>query len=457
MNMMNELRTPPHDDELERMFIGCTILDNSLLETYQEYEPSVFYRESHRLVWSAILEIYRRDEPVESLGLVDMLDARGHLDAVGGPNGVSKLTSDVVSVAYASFYAMKVLRFAKARERIAECYAEIDALHDKSLDWRAYCDKAQSSAAKLGSSTQQRGILTMPKAIKEGFASLEKAYNEKTVDGVSGLDTGLLDVNAHTSGLHPGELVILAARPAMGKTALALQIAMNLALHPSESRRAPVAVFSLEMSTAKLAQRMMSMHGRVDASRMRSGRMTEDDWDRIVKHAGKLSEAEIYIDDTAGIGLFDMKAKIRQLALEKGIKLVVIDYLQLVRTPHLSSRTNREQQIAEVSRELKAIAKDFGVCVLALAQLNRGVESRADKRPMNSDLRESGQIEQDADVITFLYRDEVYNDASEHKGVAELIFGKHRNGDIGTVRLKWQKAVTRFDNLAQHDTGMPDA
>jgi replicative DNA helicase len=287
----------------------------------------------------------------------------------------------------------------------------------------------------------------MPEAIKEGFIGLEKAYNEKTVDGVSGLDTGLLDVNAHTSGLHPGELVILAARPAMGKTALALQIAMNLALHPSESRRAPVAVFSLEMSTAKLAQRMMSMHGRVDASRMRSGRMTEDDWNRIVKHAGKLSEAEIYIDDTAGIGLFDMKAKIRQLALEKGIKLVVIDYLQLVRTPHLSSRTNREQQIAEVSRELKAIAKDFGVCVLALAQLNRGVESRADKRPMNSDLRESGQIEQDADVITFLYRDEVYNDASEHKGVAELIFGNHRNGDIGTVRLKWQKTGTRFDNL----------
>jgi replicative DNA helicase len=308
-----------------------------------------------------------------------------------------------------------------------------------------FIDSVERQIFSLSQQQTRQNVVPMSEIIKETFRQIEQLHERK--DKITGVSSGFIELDEMTAGFQPADLVILAARPSMGKTAFSLNIMAQAALRAET----PVAYFSLEMSKEQLAMRLLCSEAQVDASRLRSGFLNDGEWRRLIEAAGKLATAPIYIDDTASLPIMRMQAIARRLKTEKDIGLIMIDYLQLMRADTTNKNASREQIVSEISRNLKGIAKELKVPVIALSQLNRGLESRTDKRPMNSDLRESGSIEQDADVIMFIYRDEVYNKDSEEKGVAEIIISKQRNGPLGTARLKWMSTFTRFENLARDD------
>lgn len=419
------------------------MLDNRVLDEVQAIvRTDDFYRESHRHIYRAMLDLGSRGDAVDSITLTDQLNAEGLLESVGGPTFVATLSNHVPSAENVENYAEIVARKSSLRAFISTADSLVEQCYDDVPDFESFMDDVEQQLFAITQRGSKRAYSTMKEVIKEAFAQIEALYEKN--QHITGVPSGFIDLDEVTAGWQPSDLVIIAARPAMGKTSFTL----NMLTHAALERKLPAAFFSLEMSNQQLAIRMLCSEARIDQSRLRRGSMTDQEWARLVKAAADLSKSKIFLDDTPALPIMEFRSKARRLKAEQNIGIIFIDYLQLMRGSNRSSSGSREQEISEISRNLKAVAKELDIPVIALAQLNRGVESRADKRPMMSDLRESGAIEQDADIITFIYRDEVYNPDTERKGIAEIIIGKHRNGALATIDLRFFGKFTRFENLA---------
>ncbi len=439
-------KIPPQNLEAEQSILGGILLDNQALNTVLEILLAEdFYSESHRRIFSAILELSEKNRPSDLITLSDLLRDRGQIDAVGGVTYLASLVDGVPSAANIAYYSRIVKEKSILRNLIGTATEILTKSYNAGPDVDALLDEAEHSIFEISENKIRPTFSPLKELIKDSFRTIERLYEKKEL--VTGVPTGFEILDEKTSGLQKADLVIIAGRPSMGKTAFALNIAQNAAIEGN----LPVAIFSLEMSKEQLAFRMLSSEARVDSQRLRRGFPGETDWPKLTTAAGRLAEAPIFIDDTAAITVLEMKAKARRLKAETGLGLVVIDYLQLMRGG--AYKDSREQEISEISRSLKALAKELNIPVVALSQLNRQVEARTNRRPQMADLRESGAIEQDADVILFLYRDEVYNRSEDNpdKGTAEIIIGKQRNGPVGTVKLTFLEKFTRFEDPPRGD------
>ncbi|MED5465755.1 MAG: replicative DNA helicase [Myxococcota bacterium] len=434
-------RIPPQDLNAERSVLGAMMLEvGAVSDAIGGLKADHFYRPAHAKVFEAMRALYDRSEPIDEITLQARLKENGSLEEVGGVSFLASLSDGVPSAANIAHYAKIVRERALIRRLIATTSSIATKGYEGTTDIEQLLDDAEVSIFEITSDRDQRSFSSMNELVKEAFKAIEKRFEEKS--SITGVPTGFSEFDKMTAGLQPSDLIIVAGRPSMGKTALALNMAQSAAVEQGKS----VAVFSLEMAKQQLVMRMLCSQARIDASRMRGGFLKDSDWPKLAKAAGQLSQAPIYIDDTGAISILEMRAKCRRLQADKGLDLIMVDYLQLMRGSS-SSDGSREREISEISRGLKALARELSVPVIALSQLNRSLEQRQDKRPMLSDLRESGAIEQDADVITFVYRDEYYNPESEDKGLAEIIIGKQRNGATGTVKLTFLKQFTLFADL----------
>ena len=400
-----------------------------------------FYREDNKTIYTAILSLYNRAEPVDIITLKSELTSMGKFDSVGGLEYLAELPEKVPTTANVDKYIKIVEEKAILRNLIKTANEIITLGYDPTEDVENIMDGAEKKIFDIMQSKNQKGYTPIKDILIETFAQIEQLYNQK--QHITGVPTGFADLDYKTAGLHGSDLVLVAARPAMGKAAFALNIATNAAVRA----KVTVAIFSFEMFKEKMANRIICSEAMVDSNKVRTGKLDEQDWTKLASALGPLSEAEIYIDDTPGINVMEIRAKCRKLKLEKGLGLVVIDYLQLITGSSSRRGGSREQEIAEISRSLKILAKEIDVPVIALSQLSRAPEQRPDHRPMLSDLRESGSIEQDADMVMFLYRDDYYNEDSEKKNVAEVIMAKHRAGSTGTIELLWLGNYTKFVNI----------
>lgn len=437
-------RLPPQNLEAEQSVLGGILLNNPSLNSVLEIlEVGDFYSEAHRKIFAAVVDLSDRNEPCDLITLNNILRDRKHLDQAGGTTYLASLVDNVPSAANIAHYSKIVKEKAILRRLIATATDILNKTYHSGVNVDTVLDEAEHAIFEISENKIRPAFFPFKEIIKESVKTIEKLYARKEL--VTGVPTGFEKIDDMTSGLQKSDLVIIAGRPSMGKTAFALNIAQYAALEAS----IPVAVFSLEMSKEQLALRMLSAESRVDSQRIRRGFLGETDWPKLISAASRLSEAPIYIDDTPAITVLEMKAKTRRLKAEVDLGLVILDYLQLMRGG--GYRESREQEISEISRSLKALAKELHVPVVALSQLNRKVEDRNIKKPQMADLRDSGAIEQDADVIVFIYRDEVYDksDDNPEKGIAEIIIGKQRNGPTGMVKLAFQEKYTRFENLAR--------
>ena len=441
-----EGRIPPYNQDAEAAILGGILLNNDALAAVQDMiKPEDFYIEANRRIYEAMEDLSNRALPIDHVTLGNELQKRGDLEKIGGAMALANLTDSVATVANIDYYAGIVREKATVRRMI---YAAQEVAAAGFSDYGDADDFLDSSEKAIFEASQHKlgaPFSHVSQILNKTFRDLELATGR--TGAITGVPSGFHNLDEKTAGLQPSDLIIVAGRPAMGKTSFAL----NMAVNASKETKRPVIVFSLEMSKDQLVRRMLCSEGRVDATKMRSNRLSKEDWPRLIEAANILSQTEIYMDDSSPMTPIEIRAKSRRLASEKGLALIIVDYLQLM---HAGGRRmdNREQEISEISRTLKALAKELNVPVIALSQLNRGVESRPDKRPMMSDLRESGAIEQDADLILFVYRDEVYKEDTEFKGIAEIIIGKQRSGPVGTVKLRFFHEYTRFDNLAKEDT-----
>ena len=437
---MELAKIPPHDIDAEQAVLGSMLTDreavNAAIEVLKE---EAFYREDNRAIYQAIVNLYNKSEPIDIITLKDELESMGKFEQVGGFDYLASLPDKVPTTANVQKYIKIVEEKSILRNLIKTANEIIELGYDPAEDVEDIMDGAEKRIFDLMQSKNQKGYTPIKDVLVESFTKLEELYNRK--QHITGVPTGFAELDYKTAGLHGSELILIAARPAMGKTAFALNLATNAALRGN----APVAIFSLEMSKDQLVNRILCSEAMVDSNKVRTGKLGEDDWVKLAGAIGPLSEAEIYIDDTPGISVTEIRTKCRKLSIDKGIGLVVIDYLQLVQGSKRAG--SREQEIAEISRSLKILAKEINVPVIALSQLSRAVEQRPDHRPMLSDLRESGSIEQDADIVMFLYRDDYYNKESEKKDIAEVIIAKQRGGQTGTVELLWMGQYTTFVNL----------
>lgn len=437
-------RIPPQNLEAERSVLGGMLLDNQAVHQVLEIlDGDDFYSSGHRKIFQSIIDLTERNEPADLITLSNLLKDRSHLESIGGAAYLGSLADAVPSAANIAYYSKIVKEKSVLRKLISATTNILSRTYENATDIDGIIDEAEYSIFQISENKIRQTFFPIREIIKDSFRTIERLFEKKSL--ITGVPTGFEELDRLTSGFQRSELIIIAGRPSMGKTAFAL----NIAQHAAIEMDVPVAVFSLEMSKEQLAMRMLSSEARVDAQRLRKGFLGETDWPRLTTAAGSLSEAKIFIDDTAAITVLEMKAKARRLKAEKGLGMVVLDYLQLMKGREQSP--SREQEISEISRSLKALAKELNVPVVALSQLNRQVEARSDRRPQMADLRESGAIEQDADVILFIYRDEVYNrsDDNPEKGIAEIIIGKQRNGPTGRIKLAFLKEFTRFENLAQ--------
>jgi replicative DNA helicase len=443
-------RTPPHSIEAEQSVLGGLLLDNVAWDRIGDVVTEAdFYRGDHRTIFQHIAKLIEQNQPADALTVAESLERSGKLAEVGGQAYIGSLALNTPSAANIRRYAEIVRDRGIMRNLAAVGTAIADLAYSPSgKDAHMLIDEAEAKVfqiAESGSKNKQ-GFIRIDPILTETVERIDMLYSRENKNDVIGLPTGFVDLDRMTSGLQPGEMVVVAGRPSMGKTALAMNIAEHAAL---ESKKA-VAVFSMEMSGPQLAMRMIGSVGRVDQHQLRTGTFKEEDWPRLVDAVGKLNDAQLYIDDTAGLNVLEVRSRARRLHRQcGGLALIVVDYLQLMSGTASGGREeNRATEIAEISRSLKGIAKELKLPVVALSQLNRSVDSRQDKRPMMSDLRESGAIEQDADVILFIYRDEVYNADSPRKGIAELIIAKQRNGPVGKVDLTFLGKYTRFESYA---------
>ena len=437
---MELAKIPPHDIDAEQAVLGSMLTDkeavNAAIESLKE---DAFYRDDNRIIFQAIVNLYSKSEPIDIITLKDELESMDKFEQVGGYEYLASLPDKVPTTANVQKYIKIVEEKSILRNLIKTANEIIELGYDPTEDVEDIMDGAEKKIFDIMQSKNQKGYTPIKDVLVESFTKLEELYNRK--QHITGVPTGFAELDYKTAGLHGSELILVAARPAMGKTAFALNLATNAALRGN----APVAIFSLEMSKDQLVNRILCSEAMVDSNKVRTGKLDEDDWVKLAGAIGPFSEAEMYIDDTPGISVMEIRTKCRKLKMEKNIGLVVIDYLQLVQG---NKRTaSREQEISEISRSLKILAKEINVPVIALSQLSRAVEQRPDHRPMLSDLRESGAIEQDADIVMFLYRDDYYNKESEKKDIAEVIIAKQRGGQTGTVELLWMGNYTKFVNL----------
>ncbi|MBN1653786.1 MAG: replicative DNA helicase [Deltaproteobacteria bacterium] len=438
-------RVPPNDLAAERAVLGGILLDNDALNVVIEIlRPEDFYSDANRLIFNTMVEIAKNGVPVDIVTLRAQLATAGKLQSVGGDDYLLLLTNTIPTVANIEAHSKIIFEKSVIRRLIVSCH-EIAArgYGDYGL-MEEFLDGAERSVFEVSKQRIRHPYEHVSAVVTRTFEQVTAAAERK--EHVTGLPTGFKRLDSMTAGMHAGDLIIVAGRPSMGKTAFALNVSVNAC---SKDKHSPVVVFSLEMPKEQLASRMLCSEAQVDAARLRTGRLFKEDWPKLAEAAGTISDLPIWIDDTPGLTLMELRAKARRLRAEKGLALIVIDYLQLMRSG--SRNESREQEISEISRSLKGLAKELELPVLALSQLNRGVETRGtkDKRPQLSDLRESGAIEQDADTILFIYRDEVYNSETQDMGIAEIIVGKQRQGPTGTVRCRFSREFTRFDNLEE--------
>ncbi len=434
-------KVPPHDLEAEQAILGSMLTDkDAVIASVEVLKEEDFYREDNRAIYRAILNLYNRAEPIDIITVKAELETMGKFEQIGGLEYLAELPEKVPTTANASKYIKIVEEKSVLRNLIKTANEIIELGYDPTEEVENIMEGAEKKIFNIMQNKNQKGYTPIKDILVDSFTELEELYNRK--QHITGVPTGFSELDYKTAGFHGSELILIAARPAMGKSAFALNIATNAALKAN----VPVAIFSLEMSKEQMVNRILCSEAMVDSNKVRTGKLEEDDWTKLAGAIGPLSEAEIYIDDTPGISVMEIRAKCRKLKLEKNLGMVVIDYLQLVQGSNKRSGS-REQEISEISRSLKILAKEIGVPVIALSQLSRAVEQRPDHRPMLSDLRESGAIEQDADIVMFLYRDDYYNQDSEKKDIAEVILAKHRGGSTGTVELLWLGSYTKFVNL----------
>jgi replicative DNA helicase len=434
-------RIPPQNLEAEQAVLGAILLDTeALISVSERIRSEDFYKTAHQLIFDAMTALAEEQEPVDLVTITSKLQDRKQLEDVGGVSYLSQLANAVPTSANVDYYAQIVeekslLRrlIRTATQIVSDGYANSDEVGDLLSD-------AEARILELSNRRSTSGFISIRDVLMDVFERVEFLYSHK--GGVTGIPTGYPDLDKMTSGFQKSDLIIVAARPSVGKTAFALNIAQNVSMRAKET----VAIFSLEMSASQLVQRIICAEANIDAGRMRTGFLQEEDWEKLTMAIGSLSEANIYIDDSPSITVADIRAKCRRLKREKGLGMILIDYLQLIHGRGKAGE-NRQQEVSEISRTLKQIARELEVPVIALSQLSRGVEQRQDKRPMMSDLRESGSIEQDADIVAFLYRDDYYDQESEKKNIIEIIIAKQRNGPVGTVELVFLKNFNKFVSL----------
>lgn len=433
-------RIPPQNVEAEQSVLGSMLLDKEVVPTIFEILKSEdFYRQDHKEIYEAIMDLFEKADPIDLVTVADQLKLRGSLDAVGGLEYLTNIATAVPTTANAKHYA-KIVEEKSILRRLIKVSSDIVNMGYEAAEEVSYVlDRAEQNIFDILQKRNKQGFSHIKDVLMDAYTKLEELYNNKGF--ITGIPSGFTDLDHKTAGFQNSDLILVAARPAMGKTSFVMNIAAFAAIY----KKVPVAVFSLEMSKEQLVNRMLCCEAMVDSQRMRTGRLEDDDWKKLARATGPLSEAPIYIDDTPGTSVMDIRAKCRRLKLEKNLGLVVIDYLQLMQGR--GKNDNRQQEISEISRSLKILAKEIHVPVITLSQLSRAPEQRTDHRPILSDLRESGAIEQDADLVMFLYRDDYYNEESEKKNVAEVIISKHRNGSTGTVELRWFGEYTKFGNL----------
>ena len=437
-------KLPPQNIEAEQSILGSILLENGSINAALEIiNKGDFYNEAHRKIFSVIVELSDKNEPVDLITLSNALKDKQTLDSIGGTAYLASLVDNVPSAANVANYSKIVKEKAILRGLIGSATDIINSCYETGSDVDQVLDKAEHSIFEISENKVRPSFYPIKDIVRDSFRAIEDLFTRKEL--ITGVATGFDKLDDMTSGLQNSDLIIIAGRPSMGKTAFALNIAQHAALET----QTPVAIFSLEMSKEQLAFRMLASEAKVDSQRLRKGFLGETDWPKLTTAAGRLSEAPLFIDDTPAISVLEMKAKSRRLKADQGLGLIVVDYIQLMRAGGYTN--SREQEISEISRSLKALAKELKVPVIALSQLNRKVEDRPNRRPQMADLRESGAIEQDADVIAFIYRDEVYNKNEDNpdKGIAEIIIGKQRNGPTGAVKLAFLDKFTTFENLAR--------
>ena len=438
-------KIPPNDIEAEQAVLGSMLTDkDAVISAIEVLKKEDFYREDNKAIFEAMISLYNRPEPIDIITVKDELLSIGKFDVVGGLEYLADLPEKVPTTANVERYIKIVEEKSILRNLIKTSNELITLGYDETQEVNTVMDQAEKKVFDLMQNRNQTGYSQIRDVLVDSFAQLERLYNQK--EGITGVPSGFADLDLRTAGFHNSELILIAARPAMGKTAFALNIATNAATKSD----IPVLLFSLEMSKEQLVNRVLCSEAMVDSNKLKTGKIEENDWVKIVEALGPLSEAEMYIDDTAGISITEIRAKARKLKLEKNIGLIIIDYLQLIQGSGNRRNGSREQEISEISRSLKILAKELDIPVIALSQLSRAAEQRSDHRPMLSDLRESGSIEQDADIVMFLYRDDYYNEESESKNIAEVIIAKNRSGSVGTAEMLWMSNYTKFANIEHY-------
>lgn len=432
------LRSLPQNIEAEQSVLGAMILDKtSIAQAAEVLRGEDFYRENHKLIFSAIVELYQRDIPVDMITIIEHLRSTEQLEGVGGITYITELGNSVPSTANLQSYINIVKDKAILRRLIRSSNEIIEESFSQQDNVSKVLDGAEKRIFDIAQNKVASDFEPLSSVLERGFLEIERLYNNK--GEVTGVPSGFPELDEKTSGFQKGDMILIAARPSMGKTTFALNLAEYAALRAAKS----IVVFSLEMSKEQLAYKLLCSEANVDMLKLRTGNLEDADWDNIARASGPLADAKIYIDDTAGISVMEMRSKCRRIKIEHGIDMIVVDYLQLM----TGSGESRQQEVSEISRSIKALAKEMQCPVIALSQLSRAPEQRTDHRPMLSDLRESGSIEQDADLVMFLYRDEYYNKETEDKNVAELIIAKQRNGPTGTVKLAWLGQFSKFGRL----------
>lgn len=437
-------RMPPASIEAEQAVLGAMLLKPDAVTTAaEELSADDFYRETHRLIFEAMMELKERTEPVDLVTLTEQLKKADKLAKIGGIPALSLIANSVPTAANVHYHARIVHEKAQLRSLIAAATEIAGAAYESADEVEDIMDSAEKRILQVSSGKRSKDFVPLQDILLDALEQIDLRYNNKGC--ITGLPTGFTELDHLTAGLQKSDLILVAARPSMGKTAFTLNIAAHVVLRAKE----PVAFFSLEMSKEQLVQRLLCSEGRIDSQRLRVGELEEKEWGDLIDTANRLSAAPLYIDDTPSITVMELRSKARRLKAEHGLSLIVIDYLQLMQGRTSKSGDNRQQEISEISRSLKALARELDVPVIALSQLSRSVESRQIKRPMLSDLRESGSLEQDADIVMFLYREDYYDPETENKNITEVIIAKHRNGPVDTVDLTFLKQFTKFGNLSR--------
>ena len=440
-------RIPPQNIQAEQAVLGAMLLKkDAIAEAAEKLQPEDFYREAHRLVYQAILELFRRDEAADLVTVTEQLKKTDNLEKAGGIAFVTSLANAVPTAANLEYHARIVLEKAQLRNLINTATEIAGSAYEDAEEIGSLMDDAEKKILAVTGRGSTFDLTSIGDLVLDVFSKVEERSKHK--NALTGLASGFVDLDRLTSGFQPSDLILVAARPSMGKTAFTLNIATYVAVRLKQ----PVAFFSLEMSNVQLVQRMLCAEGGIDSQALRSGVLERDDWTRLISASDRLMKAPMFIDDTPGITVAELRSKARRIKAQHGLSLVVIDYLQLMQGRPGRNGDNRQQEISEISRSLKALARELGVPVIALSQLSRSVEARQIKRPMLSDLRESGSLEQDADIVMFLYREDYYDSETERKNITDVIIAKHRNGPIDTVQLFFEKRFTKFTNF-EHTGG----